>query len=105
MSIKSWFISKLAKALDSHWHNGVMNTPDPFSSGNAIVSKRHNGGESLRSPGMDYTIYVASGGYVLEYHHYNSKTDMSEHRIHIISDASDFGDQLSKIITLELLRQ
>jgi len=103
MSIKSWFLRKLASALDSHYMN-VSN--DPYGARiPRLSSGRHSVSDTLRSPGMDYTIYVASGGYVLEYHHYNPKTDSSEHRIHIISDSSDFGDQLSKIITLELLRQ
>jgi hypothetical protein len=103
MSIKSWLVGKIATALDAHY---MRTSPDPYGAGTLVSSSgRHNGSGTLRSPGMDYTIYVASGGYVLEYHHYNPKTDSSEHRIHIISDSSDFGDQLSKIITLELLRQ
>ena len=94
MSIKLWLVGKLKKAFREYdQQNSIM------SSGNTIS------GQSLRSDGMEFTLYNADGGWVLEYHSYDHVKNESINRIHIIQDTEDFGDRLSKILTLELLRR
>ena len=100
MSIKRWFINKLKRALKEH-NEATVHWNDSLTSSHPSVSTREN----LRSSGMDFTLYNAQGGWVLEYHTYDNKTDTTENRIHIIHDTDDFGDRLSKIITIELLRR
>jgi hypothetical protein len=105
MSIKSWFIGKLKTALQNHNTNRVQwSAPDEstLAMGRQVSVA---GPKRLRSNGMEFTLYVADGGYVLEYHSYDHKTDEQHNRIHLIPDSHDFGDQLSKIITMELLRR
>jgi hypothetical protein len=94
MSIKLWFIGKLKKAFREY----EQQIPT-LSSGNTVTR------QSLRSDGMEFTLYNADGGWVLEYHSYDHVKDESINRIHIIQDAQDFGTQLSNIITMELLRR
>ena len=60
---------------------------------------------SLRSQGMNFTIHNVSGGYVVEYHSYDNRTDESVNNIHIITADQDLGEELSKILTIELLRK
>lgn len=99
MSIKSWFIGKLKRALRDH--NETLHWKD-----SKLASPMTSSGDSrLRSAGMNFTVYNADGGWVLEYHTYDNKTDTTENRIHIIQDTEDFGDRLAKILTLELLRR
>jgi hypothetical protein len=98
MSIKSWFIGKLKTALREH--NEIVHWKDSV---HPTLSSSHD--TRLRSAGMNFTLYNAQGGWVLEYHTYDNKTDTTENRIHIIQDTEDFGDRLSKILTLELLRR
>jgi hypothetical protein len=100
MSIKRWFIGKLKRALRDHDENATLHwsevSPPALSSSSDV---------RLRSNGMNFTLYNAQGGWVLEYHTYDNKTDTTENRIHIIQDTEDFGDRLAKILTLELLRR
>lgn len=100
MSIKRWFLGKLKRALMNHNENIVSHWAE------AVPSTLSSSGDSrLRSAGMNFTVYNADGGYVLEYHTYDNKTDTTENRIHIIQDNEDFGDRLAKILTIELLRR
>lgn len=59
---------------------------------------------SPRATGMNFTLYRANGGYILEYHQYNHKTDESDHKLHIIRDDQDLGTELAHIISFEALR-
>lgn len=101
MSIKRWFIGKLKLALREHNENATVY----WNEAKLASPMTSSGDPRLRSTGMNFTIYNAEGGYVLEYHTYDNKTDTTENRIHIIQDNEDFGDRLAKIITLELLRR
>lgn len=97
MSIKRWFLGKLKKALREYDEEVKV----------CWAEKTPNIGtrQSLRSDGMEFTLYNADGGWVLEYHSYDHAKDESINRIHIIQDTQDFGTQLSNIITTELLRR
>jgi hypothetical protein len=62
-------------------------------------------GSSLDSRGMNFTIHMANGGYVLEYSTYNDKTDRHDNTLHIIPSDQDMGQGIAHIITLEMLRK
>lgn len=54
---------------------------------------------------LNFQIYPATGGYVLEYTEYDSKHDRMDRRLHIISDTSDLGTSIAHVITIELLKR
>ena len=54
--------------------------------------------------GMHFTLYKATGGYVIEYTKYDSKTDRNYVDLHVIPDSEDLGQAISSTITLEALR-
>jgi hypothetical protein len=66
--------------------------------------------ESPKTPDLDYsnatnlTIYPAIGGQVVEFRRYDRKTDNTYSARYVITKDEDFGDRLSKIITLENLK-
>jgi hypothetical protein len=61
---------------------------------------------SLMSSGMRFTLYqAANGGYVLEYHNYDEKTDRRHNSIHIIREDEELGSGIAQAMTLELLRR
>lgn len=66
----------------------------------ATISSR-----TLETRGMNFTVYHASGGHVLEYNQYDEKTDRHYNRLHIIPTDQDLGQGISHIITLEMLRK
>ncbi len=53
--------------------------------------------------GMNFTLFTASGGYILEYHSYDNKADEHTKKLHIITSDQDLGQSIAHIITLELL--
>jgi hypothetical protein len=61
-------------------------------------------GRSIDSNGMNFTVYRASGGHVIETRKYDRKRDTNDHGLHIITDDKDLGEELGKIITFENLR-
>jgi hypothetical protein len=94
-----WFRQKL--------HNFIF----PSDINEVVESKTHRGrtlisrGSQLDNRGMNFTIHMANGGYVLEYSSYNEKTDRHDNTLHIIPSEQDLGQGIAHIITLEMLRK
>ncbi len=53
---------------------------------------------------MNFQICRATGGYIVEYSNYDRKRDEHNRHLHIITDEQDLGDSISKIVTIEILR-
>jgi len=59
----------------------------------------------LSQSSMNFRLYAATGGHIVEYSYYDEKTDRNTQALHLISSDQDLGDSLSKIMTLEALRR
>jgi hypothetical protein len=101
-----WFNNWLYKKFKHMWENRYLyeetvGSPEPtdrvVSSGNILHSRRGNG--------LNFQIYGASGGYVLECSHYDDNTDKHYQNLHVIANGEDLGESISKIITIEMLRR
>jgi hypothetical protein len=53
---------------------------------------------------MNFTVYRASGGHIIETRTYDRHKDRNNHGLHIITDDKDLGDEIGKIITYENLK-
>ena len=53
--------------------------------------------------GMNFTIYNATGGKVVQLFSYNPNTDRSNTSLYIIGDKDNFGEELAMIVTRENL--
>jgi hypothetical protein len=53
---------------------------------------------------LNFKVYKASGGTVLETSSYDRKTDRHNNSLYVITDEKDLGKEIGKIITLESLR-
>lgn len=62
-------------------------------------------GRTLRSNGMDFSLYPANGGYIVEYHSYDRKRDETCHTLHVITEDQDLGRRVGEIVTIEMLRR
>ncbi len=58
----------------------------------------------IDSHGMNFTVYRANGGTIIETRKYDRKRDNNDHSLHIITDDKDLGEEIGKIITYENLR-
>lgn len=61
-------------------------------------------GSELNAHGMNFKIYKASGGTIIETNQYNHRTDRHSSGLYIITDEKDLGKELGKIITMESLK-
>lgn len=84
--------------------NKIRDSNDPLRPrwSTSTISSR---GDNILSNGMTFTIHRASGGMVVEHSHYDEKTDRTNQSIHIVTDDQELGEQLSKIVTIEMLRR
>jgi hypothetical protein len=74
----------------------------------ATVSPKNAIGIGSRDVGSDPTlqfkIYNAIGGKVVEFSRYDRKQDRHNHDIYIIGKNEDFGEKIAKIAMLECLK-
>lgn len=54
---------------------------------------------------INFSLYPATGGNILEIRFYDKKTDNEITNLHIIHSDQDLGDAIGKIITYEMLKQ
>lgn len=55
------------------------------------------------SGGMNFTVYQATGGKVIQVRTYDSRTDISRSTLYVVTDKEDLGHELGQIITVESL--
>ena len=57
--------------------------------------------EGPRQDGLNFILYKAVGGHILESRVYNSKTDRHEGTLYMIHEDQDFAKQVAQSIMLE----
>jgi len=55
-------------------------------------------------PILNFRVFSAVGGSVIEFRRYDRKTDRSDTTTYIINKDEDFGEKISKIANLEMLK-
>lgn len=55
-------------------------------------------------PTLQFKVYSAVGGKIVEFHRYDPKSDRTDRQIYIVGKEEDFGEKIAKISTLEILR-
>lgn len=94
-----WFHKWVAKKHDQYQRDGRYNMTIGLEQPRVTA----RGMDSHR--GMNFSIYNAVGGYVVEYNFYEPNTDRHDRRLHIIADGNELGEGIAHVITNELLRR
>lgn len=105
--IKSNFIAKwLLKKLKEE-----TKAENDMNYGNQVLSKSAGLSIGRESPSIDqperavqFTVYTANGGRVVETRRYDRHKDRSQTGLYIITSDQDFGKEIDKIITMEALK-
>jgi len=101
------FIKKTLKSVikwavrdDENHTRSREDSPVAMSSG--MISK---GSSSIRdgTNGMNFVVYSATGGKVIQFSTYDPRTDRSNTNLYIVTDKDDLGEELGQIITKESL--
>ena len=92
-----WLKRKLAQ-----WVNDYNNKPNVTQSGKLIATSDSDHMNS--DPILNFRVFAAVGGKVVEFRCYDRKTDRSQCQTYIITNDEDFGDAVAKIATLEIMK-
>jgi hypothetical protein len=104
----NWFKRMVVKWIREDWENARDQPEDCYPSpklsrANSIstISGRAN---VDGDPTLQFKVYNAVGGKVVEFNRYDPKSDRTDRQIYIIGKDEDFGEKIAKISMLESLR-
>ena len=106
----NWFKKMVVRWVREDWDQASIKQreEDIYSTARPMAiskSKSMYGGSVLDSDAtLTFTIYNAIGGKVVEFRRYDRRTDQSEHSVYVIGKDEDFGEKISKISTLEVMK-
>jgi hypothetical protein len=93
----------IVKWVKEDWENQSINRiygNDSMRISAAIQSKT-----TPDFPSINFQIYSATGGNIVEIQYYNETLDKTYKALHIIPGDQDLGEGISKIITVEMLKK
>jgi hypothetical protein len=99
-----WVLKKLTQA--DKWSNQQMQEreSDVHVKRQSIGLDRGTAQIDQPERALQFTVYVANGGRVVETRRYDKKTDRNTNGLYVINNDADFGKEIDKIITMESLR-
>ena len=106
----NWFKRMVVKWVREDWNKEGFEPPEQdcypspkMSRANSIstISGRANVDSE---PTLQFKVYSAVGGKIVEFSRYDPKSDRTDRQIYIIGKEEDFGEKIAKISTLEALR-
>lgn len=105
----NWFKRIVVKWMREDWENARDQPedcwPGPKSSRANSVSTMRGRSDLIDSDStLQFKVYNAVGGKVVEFTRYDRQKDRADHQIYVIGKDEDFGEKIAKISTLEVLR-
>jgi hypothetical protein len=93
-----WLKNKVIKWVREDW--------DKARTENSIAIRGRDVEASMcdAEPILNFRVFSAVGGKVVEFRRYDRKTDRSDTTTYIVHNNEDFGDKISKIATMESLK-
>ena len=92
--MKKWLRRKLLNILHSDEENIKIGSPQLARESDSVDS----------DPVLNFRVFSAVGGKVVEFSQYDRKTDRRNSTTYIITNEQDFGERISKIATMESLK-
>ena len=99
----NWFKRMVVKWVREDWDRARDEQdcyPTPNISGMNSISTR----DVNSDPTLQFKIYSAIGGKVVEFSRYDRKIDRHHHDIYIIGKDEDFGEKIARIVMIENLK-
>jgi hypothetical protein len=92
-----WFKRKLRSYLESVMYDSIG-----IDSTNLKITKETNRPDT--EPVLNFRVYSAENGRILEFNKYDRVKDRTDTRIYIIGKDEEISNKVSKCLSLELLR-
>ena len=96
----NWLKRKIRRWLDSEQDICIAEDRYATVSPKNMISSR----DVNSDPTLQFKIYNAIGGKVVEFSRYDRQKDRAFHDIYIIGKNEDFGEKIAKIAMLESLK-
>ena len=93
---------KWLKRLVANWAQQGSEENAKVSRG--LVTSRDSEAVCGDDPVLNFKVYTAVGGKVVEFRRYDRKSDRNDSTTYIITNDQDFGDRIAKIATMEKLK-
>lgn len=95
--IARWLLKTLKnEAAQEREMNNMIKMPSTLSAGPPSIDQPDRA--------VQFTVYTANGGRVVETRRYDRHKDRSQTGLYIITSDQDFGHEIDKIITMEALK-
>lgn len=100
----NWFKRMVIKWVREDWDN-VQQEQDCYPSPKMSRDNSVSIGCGIDSdPTLQFKVYSAVGGKVVEFNRYDPKTDRNNRQVYIIGKDEDFGEKIARISTLESMK-
>ena len=86
------------------WVDDAREEPDVYIGNKAISSRDVQAEMCDAEPILNFRVFSAVGGQVVEFKRYDRKTDRSDTTTYIIHKDQDLGEKISKIANMEMLK-
>jgi len=105
-----WFDNWFQKKCRESWENAQKDLENISKESYPVPSVPRGGrlaghDNTLSAPGINFTMYRANGGFIVEHAEYDSITDRRTVGLHIIPSGKDLGESLGSILTYEMLKK
>ena len=102
---EKWLARKVRKGLNQQKQDEERAINHISQDKYHVIGSMTKGNDTLDSfPDLNFRMYKAENGWVMEVRHTDKRTDRQSSNMHIITDSEELGDSIAKIITLESLR-
>ena len=101
----NWFKRMVVKWVREDWDKAGRERPEQDCYPTTKLSSNSINIQIVNSdPTLQFKVYNAIGGKVVEFTRYDRKNDRAFHDIYIIGKNEDFGEKIAKIAMLEVLK-
>lgn len=99
-----WFLKKLVEGVEQEKRQYQDRDIVSMKQTGLAISGR--GEPSIDQPdrAIQFTVYTANGGRVVETRRYDRQKDRHSNGLYVITSDQDFGKEIDKIITMESLK-
>jgi len=85
------------------WINSAQDIHETATRPNRLISSAEE--KTINDdPVLNFKVYSAVGGKVVEFRRYDRKSDRNNNTTYIITNDQDFGERIAKIATMENLK-
>lgn len=95
-----WFKNMVIRWVRDDWNN-ARQVPDVSTK---LVASRDVESVADSEPILNFRVFSAVGGKVVEFRRYDRQRDRNDVQTYIITNEQDFGERIAKIATMESLK-